>query len=472
VRLPKLKEIKIGRGAKMLSAGVAAVLLLGIVGGVLLSNRTTAEAVAADFVAAQGANNADAMWSDMTVAAVSPAAGQGCNGQCPEISILASKMELEAMVKMPQNRHQNRSAIKVSQLTNDGAGNIRVSVAYSESGQTMQSTLLLSRLVNSKQFVFFPDWRVVTTLGYIQVDPPTPQSSIKVDGAATPAGPLFAAVLPGAHQVSLIGGELLGDTETVIATEDAAAPVAFKIGLNPAGQASAVAAIKAGLTACAKVTTLNPQGCPQSFGAFQNDQYVSEPATWALVGDPTADLKFEIGADGRTIIGTGHFIMTVTYKESSAAPWSSVSHRFYGGPYQATFDLSSPLKLTDLSAGGSAAALSAPAGASDALVTASVLAAFQACAKVTAIAGSGDCPEFASASNANNVHWSLVSNPTTGSIAWDSQIGYYKVTGNFDMMAAYSGGRKTESKSHYTAHVIWVAGAAQVVWMDGYGLAG
>lgn len=464
-----MPAIHLGRRGKVAAAAVVVLIVLGIAGNVVLGNLSSPEAVASDYISAIGSNDADRIWSDSTFRTTT--AGSIFGGPAP--FVIASKDELATMLGIPQNRHSGRDSIQSTKVADDGAGNVLVSAKYNNGGHAAADSLTLTRDPASKKFGFYPYWRVVLPLGFVDLSSQLPGGTVSLDGIGVPQATNLVATLIGAHKVS-IGATLVfaADTETVLVTTGQPAPANFKVNLTAAAMTQAVTLVKNAFADCAKVTTLQPQNCPQSVYTYG----AQEPVAWTLVGDPTGDLKLGLNNNGQTptVTGTGHFMMTVAYKDNSTPP--RAAHRFSGAPYEATFDVSgATLTLSGLSGNGfftPAADLPAPTGATDAAINAAVLAAFQACAKLTTIDGSYDCPNSAYAYNPSNVRWSLVGDPTAGSnVTWDGQSGSYTVTGNFAMQATYDGGfgggsNTADSKSTYTAHVLWTNGAAQVVWIS------
>jgi hypothetical protein len=470
VVLMPMPSIHLGRRAKVAAAAVVVLVALGIAGNVVLGNLSSPEAVASDYVSAVGANNADAIWSDSTFHGTTT--GSLFGGPAP--FVLANKDELAAMLSLPQNRHFGRDSIQATKVLDDRSGNVQVSVRYNENGRASADSLTLARDPVSKKFGFYPYWRVVLPLGLVDLSGQLPGASVAVDGIGVPQATTLVATITGAHKVSIGATSVFAaDTETVMVTTAQPAPANFKVNLTAAATAQAVTLVKSAFADCTKVTTLQPQNCPQNVSTYG----AQEPVAWTLVGDPTSDLKLGLSTNGQTpsVAGTGHFMMTVAYNDSNTPP--RASHRFSGGAYGVTFDVSGEtLSLSGLSAGGfsfaPAADLPPPTSATDAAIITAVSAAFQACAKATTIDGSNDCPNRAYAYNPTNVKWSVVSEPTAGSkVTWDGQSGSYTVTGDFAMTATFndgfSGGSSTvQSKGGYTAHVLWINGAAQVVWID------
>lgn len=461
-----LTPIHIGRRGKLAAAAVVVIVVLGILGNVVLGNYlTTPESVAADYIGAVGSNNADAIWSDSTLASSAGFLGG------PGPYTLASKDELTAMLSLSQNRHSGRDSIKVTKLADDGAGHVAVSVQYNESGRATTEALTLTRDSTDKKFGFYPYWRVVLPLGLLDLSGQPAGAVVAVDGIGLPGATALVATYVGAHKVSVGATTVFAaDTEVVTANPGQAVTVNFKIALAAGAKTQAAQLVKNAFTDCAKVITLTPQNCPQNLFILG----AQEPVTWTLVGDPSGDLTFGLNNNGPTsmVIGDGHFTMTVAYTVGGTPP--TPGHHISGGPYEATFTVNGAnLTLSGLSAGGQAANLPAPSDASDVAIKAAVLAAFKACAALTTI-GSNDCPQNVYASSPSKVHWTLIGDPTAAGakVTWDGVAGTYTVTGNFDMKVtfadAYLGpGQKADDSSAYTAHVLWTAGAAQVVWMEG-----
>jgi hypothetical protein len=463
IGLASVRQIRIGRRGKIIAAAVGVVLLAGIAGNIVFGNITTAEAAASAYISAVGANDADGIWSNSMLTTTAGTAFFG-----PTAYSLATKDELKAMLSLPENRHSSRDSIKVTKVADDGAGHVAVSAQYTENGHLTSEALTVTRDASEKKFDLYPYWRVMVPPAYLSFSGAPNGSVLSIDGIGVPAGTALVATFPGTHQVTAGATSIFApDTEKVSAIGGQMGQASFKTTITSTARTQAMQLLKNAFADCAKVTTLSAQNCPQSsYG-------VSEPVTWSLVGDPAANLQFGVSAYGppNLIVADGHFVMVLAFSTGATPP---TGHRFVGGPYEASFNISgNSLSLANLVAGGQASALAAPSDASDTAIKAAVASAFKTCALITAFAFI-DCPQSMGGYNPSNIKWALVGDPTASGvqITWDGGVGAYTVTGTYDMTLTFDDanlgpGQKLDVPGRYAAHVLWTAGAAQVVYIEG-----
>jgi hypothetical protein len=317
-------------------------------------------------------------------------------------------------------------------------------------------TLSLVRDPRHKRYLFFPVWRVVVTPSILQFAIPASAGAVAIDGQQLPASARTIGVFPGSHKVDLAASTLfLADSETVNAS-GARAPVLFKVKLTDQASTQAADALKKAMATCAKATTLQPAGCPQS--VIDN---ITGGAQWQLYGDPTAGAVYTVDSSGQ-VVGDGLYQMAVAYQgQSPALP----RHRAVAGTYHAIFGWDGQHLTVNTVAAGSATVVEVPKPKiDDSAVLAQVKARFDQCA-TAAVPTPAGCPQSVyTLGTLANFRWRIEGDPAAGArVSFDGTQSLYRVAGSYSMTATYDETypyqptfhRSNPSTGTYTADVFW-----------------
>lgn len=296
---------------------------------------------------------------------------------------------------------------------------------------------------------------------------PKGSHGITVDGKAIdiPAGTSKVAVLPLEHKVTFKGTQILqSEIHAVDAFGSLAQTIAFRPTATPAGMAKVATAVRAAFDACAKQTSLAPEGCPQHI-----DEFSGGSGQWKVVGDPTQDLVLSFDED-LNAIATGHFQMIAAYHKASVP---GTQHSLSSGGYGAELSLAADqVTVSRIRSVTGLPALQRPAGATDQAAKDLVLKGLNACA-TTRLPVAADCPQQIIGVDVRNVRWTIHGNPVaSASVNFDPETGLITVHGDLGMSARYDYigglGRTGDSfTSAYTAYLLWDGQALRLVTIGG-----
>lgn len=435
-----------------IAAFIAVVALIaGAVGTNFLVRQYSPDGVTRDYLSALQSGNADAAWGVMQVSAAPTPTAASLTGHSALQAALRTKPDIKSFaVSGVQQIDSNRAT---------------VSFAYDTSIGSKQGQFVVVRS-GENRFGLIPDWRVVIVPTVLRLTLPAAVPGVSIDGHALALsdGTFDVAVLPVPHTVDYGGTTVLSEQQvTVDAFMSAGQSVAYEPRLTTAGAAAAAAAVKAGFTACAQKTELQPSSCPQS----DPSSFHTSPQ-WQVIGDPTQNMSLTFDQDLK-LEATGHFQMVDAYQEQGV---SGTGHDISASGYRAALGLSaSNITVLSITTDNQVGSLERPAGATDQAAEDLVSKAMTRCAS---LAGEkpADCPQDLFSSFAENVHWSLNGNPLAGAgVSFDPATGIFTITGTFQMTAHYdiSGYARSDASDydHYSAYLLWDGQALQLVTIAG-----
>jgi hypothetical protein len=435
---------------------VIAVVIAGVIGYNFAARQYTADGAVRQYLSELQAGDASAAWDEVEVSAV---------GQ-PVSASLVAEGALQAALRAAK---LDLASFEVTGSRDIDSSTAMVSVSYVSASGSEQANLTVRRSGRTR-FAVFPVWLVVLQPVILQLTLPAGATNIAVDGipVALTAGKSSVAVLPVAHQIRFDGSTLLTpQTANIDVFGVLGQSVQYKASLTDSGLSSVKAAVEAAFESCAHQTlanALDTTPCPQTVSHASADR-----GTWAIVGDPTADMVVSFDGD-MNATAKGHFQMVFAYQIDSLRP--SPQHEPSGGGYSAALSLTdSGVRVGQISPADGLPAVVRPAGAPDQAVEAIVSAAFAKC-----VTGKSDfvsdCPQALATADAGSVHWRISGDPLSGAtVQFDPNTGLFTLSGTFNMSASYTWLGNPESAtsltSAYAAYLFWDGQALNLVTIDG-----
>jgi hypothetical protein len=248
-------------------------------------------------------------------------------------------------------------------------------------------------------------------------------------------------------------------------------------------QLAAAAAVAAFFRSCAQQTgPVGKGGCPQRTNAsnfcypFTTTCEFDKPFTWKLVGEPSSRLSYGFDSSGQ-LQAAGHYVMVAGY---SCLGIAGTCHDVSAGLFTATLQPSgASLSIANVESGNGVYVPPLPDPGDHAAILRAVKAFFMACANAPTSEGAPDCPQsinggcISSPNQKPPTIWTLKGDPTArATVAWNSVVGIYTVTGTEDFHAATTEPCNGSLVNRdygglYWATVVWGDGGPQVITIGG-----
>jgi len=431
---------------------VGAMILLGLIANAYLTQATEPASAVSQYLSAIEAGQAAAAWASVQMSAPSS----------PTSATLVDEAGLQRALGTgaPDIKDFDITATHYLDADNTMAA---VDVTYDTGAGSAQTTFQVERSAE-KRFGFYPYWRVLVKPTIIDLTLPPASLGVTLDGQQLNLSQPTAtiAVWPLHHRITLLATQMLAAQDVAI---DAFARNTLSVAAEPkltaAGQASATSALKAAFARCVAQTSLQPDGCPQSF-----DDGFATSGTWSLLGDPSQDVVVAFDKQ-QNLTASGHYQMVLAYQQSNGTMHAAVA-----GGFAAELALGqSDMTVASLASATDVPSLPRPAAATDDAIKAVVSKAMAACA-ASRSADPPDCPQQFFFPDATILGWTLSGDPLgAATVSFDPADGVFTVHGRFAMTATYelTSNPETESSSttSYDAVLLWDGQAIQLITITG-----
>ncbi len=427
----QLRSLRNHLGARedMIAAIALAVVAVSGLSFTLITHTGTPAGAALAYIAAVDRADTEYLWSHSIVNVL--------NGSAPNATFL-DRAALDAQLNATAH---SRSAIGVLSVGYVTEGT-RVVVTYNTSAGPAKTSLIMRGGAPHS-------WPVLVNPAGLDIALPLGAGAIALDGRTleTKGNELKLAVFPGTHQLSVAGSDLYQPFSEEVDVEAAfptLTPATFtKIQPTDKAVTQAKQAVATAIQNCATSSALVPTGCPQAYTADVSDQ-----ATWAVLGDPSAGSKVIVSAKSQLEV-TGHYLMKLSYtSETRGAQLLAV-----GGPFTAELSWDGQtLSVSGFSSASPAASAIQRPPATDADVLSPLKTQFNRCLSLQA-GSAADCPQSVAAFYASNFVWHSTADATqSATVAWDDVQGFFKVTGTYDFSVDYASTPPLSPTRHYQDH--------------------
>lgn len=238
-----------------------ALIVLGIVYGVLNSTVFSAKSMAESYVSAIASGDYDKA-NDIAD---------------PQVGKNQRKLLSNSVAKTDHATISNAHVNGVK----SGNGTTTASISYSLNGETVDEELTMRKSGN--KFLIFPNWQITTPLiKSINVSVPSSVESLTVNKVAvtaknaekTDSGEWQLRVYPGTYNISVTSTDYIVSETVVFRTnEDSDSPTTLKVTTTSKFKDALSTAVNNALDKCAESTDYAPENCPFGFRVWDEDNY-------------------------------------------------------------------------------------------------------------------------------------------------------------------------------------------------------
>lgn len=238
-----------------------ALIVLGIVYGVLNSTVFSAKSMAESYVSAIASGDYDKA-NDIAD---------------PQVGKNQRKLLSNSVAKTDNATISNAHVNGVK----SGNGTTTASISYSLNGETVDEELTMRKSGN--KFLIFPNWQITTPLiKSINVSVPSSVESLTVNKVAvtaknaekTDSGEWQLRVYPGTYNISVTSTDYIVSETVVFRTnEDSDSPTTLKVTTTSKFKDALSTAVNNALDKCAESTDYAPENCPFGFRVWDEDNY-------------------------------------------------------------------------------------------------------------------------------------------------------------------------------------------------------
>lgn len=238
-----------------------ALIVLGIVYGVLNSTVFSAKSMAESYVSAIASGDYDKA-NDIAD---------------PQVGKNQRKLLSNSVAKTDNATISNAHVNGVK----SGNGTTTASISYSLNGETVDEELTMHKSGN--KFLIFPNWQITTPLiKSINVSVPSSVESLTVNKVAvtaknaekTDSGEWQLRVYPGTYNISVTSTDYIVSETVVFRTnEDSDSPTTLKVTTTSKFKDALSTAVNNALDKCAESTDYAPENCPFGFRVWDEDNY-------------------------------------------------------------------------------------------------------------------------------------------------------------------------------------------------------
>lgn len=238
-----------------------ALIVLGIVYGVLNSTVFSAKSMAESYVSAIAGGDYDKA-NDIAD---------------PQVGKNQRKLLSNSVAKTDNATISNAHVNGVK----SGNGTTTASISYSLNGETVDEELTMRKSGN--KFLIFPNWQITTPLiKSINVSVPSSVESLTVNKVAvtvknaekTDSGEWQLRVYPGTYNISVTSTDYIVSETVVFRTnEDSDSPTTLKVTTTSKFKDALSTAVNNALDKCAESTDYAPENCPFGFRVWDEDNY-------------------------------------------------------------------------------------------------------------------------------------------------------------------------------------------------------
>lgn len=238
-----------------------ALIVLGIVYGVLNSTVFSAKSMAESYVSAIASGDYDKA-NDIAD---------------PQVGKNQRKLLSNSVAKTDNATISNAHVNGVK----SGNGTTTASISYSLNGETVDEELTMRKSGN--KFLIFPNWQITTPLiKSINVSVPSSVESLTVNKVAvtaknaekTDSGEWQLRVYPGTYNISVTRTDYIVSETVVFRTnEDSDSPTTLKVTTTSKFKDALSTAVNNALDKCAESTDYAPENCPFGFRVWDEDNY-------------------------------------------------------------------------------------------------------------------------------------------------------------------------------------------------------
>ena len=252
-----------------------ALIVLGIVYGVLNSTVFSAKSMAESYVSAIASGDYDKA-NDIAD---------------PQVGKNQRKLLSNSVAKTDHATISNAHVNGVK----SGNGTTTASISYSLNGETVDEELTMHKSGN--KFLIFPNWQITTPLiKSINVSVPSSVESLTVNKVAvtaknaekTDSGEWQLRVYPGTYNISVTSTDYIVSETVVFRTnEDSDSPTTLKVTTTSKFKDALSTAVNNALDKCAESTDYAPENCPFGFRVWDEDNYRN--FAWSISVYPKID---------------------------------------------------------------------------------------------------------------------------------------------------------------------------------------
>lgn len=238
-----------------------ALIVLGIIYGVLNSTVFSAKSMAESYVSAIASGDYDKA-NDIAD---------------PQVGKNQRKLLSNSVAKTDNATISNAHVNGVK----SGNGTTTASISYSLNGETVDEELTMRKSGN--KFLIFPNWQITTPLiKSINVSVPSSVESLTVNKVAvtaknaekTDSGEWQLRVYPGTYNISVTSTDYIVSETVVFRTnEDSDSPTTLKVTTTSKFKDALSTAVNNALDKCAESTDYAPENCPFGFRVWDEDNY-------------------------------------------------------------------------------------------------------------------------------------------------------------------------------------------------------